>query len=96
MALMQQKLPIFGARLTVRCLSSSDVGRAAVEGVASLPCVRDFVQGPLFVRGPSAQVSVSYVVENNLEHPADGYLGLAYASSPVICLLTLTRCCIRF
>ena len=42
-ALTQQPLPIYDARLTVRCPSSSDISRAAVEGVASLPCVRDFL-----------------------------------------------------
>jgi len=67
-ALPQQPFPIYAARLTVRCLSSSDVGRAAVEGVASLPCVRDFVQGPLFVRGPSAQVSHNCALQKRWQH----------------------------
>ena len=61
MALTQQQSPIYAARLTVRGPSSSDIDRAAVEGVLSLPCVRDFVQGPLFVRGPSAQVVAAKV-----------------------------------
>jgi hypothetical protein len=60
-ALTQQQSPIYAARLTVRGPSSSDIDRAAVEGVLSLPCVRDFVQGPLFVRGPSAQVVAAKV-----------------------------------
>src|SRR5262245_14286099 len=54
-ALLQQPFPICAARLTALCRSSSELGRAAVKGVASLPCVRHFfVQGPLFVRGPAA------------------------------------------
>jgi len=78
-ALTQQPLPIYDARLTVRCPSSSDIGRAAVEGVASLPCVRDFLCRDRYLCGD--RPLSCYVFLKHWEHLAERLCGAGKTAS---------------